>query len=30
MMLDAITMQEIARAVLPEPVVYGFHGEFFE
>ena len=30
LMLDAITMQEIARAVLPEPVVYGFHGEFFE
>lgn len=27
--LDAVTMQEIARAVLPEPVVYGFHGEFF-
>jgi carotenoid cleavage dioxygenase-like enzyme len=29
MLLDANTMQEIARATVPEPVVYGFHGEFF-
>lgn len=29
LILDAITMLEIARAELPEPVVYGFHGEFF-
>jgi carotenoid cleavage dioxygenase-like enzyme len=29
LLLDAVTMQEIARATLPEPVVYGFHGEFF-
>jgi carotenoid cleavage dioxygenase-like enzyme len=27
--LDATTMNEIARATLPEPVVYGFHGDFF-
>ena len=29
LMLDATNMQEIARATLPEPIVYGFHGEFF-
>ena len=29
LLLDAVTIQEIARAVLPEPVVYGFHGAFF-
>ena len=29
LILDATTMQEIARAELPDPVVYGFHGEFF-
>ena len=29
LILDAITMLEIARAELPDPVVYGFHGEFF-
>jgi carotenoid cleavage dioxygenase-like enzyme len=27
--LDAITMQEIARATLPEPIVYGFHADYF-
>jgi carotenoid cleavage dioxygenase-like enzyme len=27
--VDATNMQEIARASLPEPIVYGFHGEFF-
>ncbi|MFM2145429.1 MAG: hypothetical protein RL732_265 [Bacteroidota bacterium] len=29
LVLDAVTMQEIARATVPEPVVYGFHAEFF-
>ena len=29
LVLDAATMTELARATLPEPVVYGFHGEFF-
>ena len=29
MLLDASTMQEIARATVPEPVVFGFHGKFF-
>jgi beta,beta-carotene 9',10'-dioxygenase len=29
LILDAINMKEIARAELPEPVLYGFHGEFF-
>jgi carotenoid cleavage dioxygenase-like enzyme len=29
MLLDASTMQEIARATVPEPVVYGFHADFF-
>jgi carotenoid cleavage dioxygenase-like enzyme len=29
MVLDAITMQEIARATVPEPIVYGFHAEYF-
>jgi carotenoid cleavage dioxygenase-like enzyme len=29
MLLDAITMQEVARAVVPEPVVFGFHAEYF-
>jgi beta,beta-carotene 9',10'-dioxygenase len=29
LILDAMNMQEIARAFLPEPIVYGFHGEFF-
>lgn len=30
LVLDAGSMEEIARATLPEPVVYGFHGEFFK
>lgn len=29
LLLDATTMQEIARATVPEPVVYGFHADFF-
>ena len=29
LILDATTMNEIARAGLPEPIVYGFHGDFF-
>jgi len=29
MLLDAVTMQEIARATVPEPVVFGFHAEYF-
>jgi carotenoid cleavage dioxygenase-like enzyme len=29
LILDATNMQEIARASLPEPIVYGFHGEYF-
>ena len=29
MLLDALTMQEVARAVVPEPVVFGFHAEYF-
>lgn len=29
MLLDAGKMQEIARATVPEPVVFGFHGEYF-
>lgn len=27
--LDAQSLTEIARATLPEPIVYGFHGEYF-
>ncbi|MFN9710551.1 MAG: carotenoid oxygenase family protein, partial [Bacteroidota bacterium] len=30
LLLDATNMQEIARASLPEAIVYGFHGEFFQ
>jgi carotenoid cleavage dioxygenase-like enzyme len=30
MILDAITMQEIARATVPESIVYGFHAEYFQ
>jgi len=30
LILDATNMQEIARASLPAPIVYGFHGEFFQ
>lgn len=30
MILDALTMQEIARATVPEPIVYGFHAEYFQ
>jgi len=30
LILDSTTMQEIARATVPEPIVYGFHGEYFE
>lgn len=29
LILDATSLQEIARASVPEPIVYGFHGEFF-
>lgn len=29
MALDAATLQEIGRATVPEPVVYGFHADFF-
>lgn len=29
LILDAGSMQEMARAELPEPILYGFHGEFF-
>lgn len=29
LLLNALNMEEIARATLPEPVLYGFHGEFF-
>jgi beta,beta-carotene 9',10'-dioxygenase len=28
--LNASSMQEIARATLPEPVVYGFHADYFQ
>ncbi|HMO32579.1 MAG TPA: carotenoid oxygenase family protein [Lacibacter sp.] len=28
LVLNAATLQETGRATLPEPVVYGFHGEF--
>jgi carotenoid cleavage dioxygenase-like enzyme len=30
LVLDATNLHEIARAVVPEPIVYGFHGEFFK
>ena len=29
LVLDPSNMQEIARATVPQPIVYGFHGEFF-
>lgn len=29
LVLNATTLDEIARAEVPEPIVYGFHGEFF-
>jgi beta,beta-carotene 9',10'-dioxygenase len=29
LVLDANSLDEIARATVPEPIVYGFHGEFF-
>jgi carotenoid cleavage dioxygenase-like enzyme len=29
LVLDAASLQEIARATVPEPVVFGFHAEFF-
>ncbi len=29
LILDASSLQEVARASVPEPIVYGFHGEFF-
>lgn len=29
LILDAATMQEIARATVPQSIVYGFHGEYF-
>ena len=30
LVLDAVTMDEIARATVPEAIVYGFHAEFFK
>ena len=29
LLLDATTLQEVGRATVPEPILYGFHGEFF-
>lgn len=29
LVLDPSNMQEIGRATVPEPILYGFHGEFF-
>jgi carotenoid cleavage dioxygenase-like enzyme len=29
LILDAVSLIEIARASVPEPIIYGFHGEFF-
>jgi carotenoid cleavage dioxygenase-like enzyme len=29
LLLDAGSMTEIARAAVPEAIVYGFHAEFF-
>lgn len=30
LVLNAENLEEIGRAVLPEPIVYGFHADFFE
>jgi carotenoid cleavage dioxygenase-like enzyme len=29
LVLDAHTLEEVARAVVPVPIVYGFHGDYF-
>ena len=29
LLLNADTLEEMARATVPEPVLYGFHGDFF-
>lgn len=27
--LDAASLDEVARATLPQPVLFGYHGEYF-
>jgi carotenoid cleavage dioxygenase-like enzyme len=29
LVLDAATLDELARATVPQPIVYGFHGDYF-
>ena len=29
LVLDAASMGELARAVVPQPILFGYHGEFF-